>query len=1050
MLKLDRFAEELKSYLASAEKARRSDASHDQRRHLFLRFIERAFGIDPDRFDIELGVGEARFQGRVDTLLGDLVFEFKRDLDAERATGKTELTKYLLTPQVGAHCFGIITDGIVFEVYGLREGKLRSLGDSVDLGKLASENPESALLWLDSFLFQGKSIPPKSNDVVKRFGADSAVFYAAAENLREMFMYLRGDDTTQVKFTEWNSLLAKVYGSRDVGNVELFLRHTYLSLLAKTLAYLALVRRQPQSESNLLGIVSGVVFQRRGIFNLAEEDFFAWVLHDQVREAALKLLRGLAKHLGIYDASRVDEDLLKELYQELIDPETRHDLGEFYTPDWLAMLTLREAGYNGRGSVLDPACGSGTFLFSTIRLAREVRKTDDLVTYAQDNVMGVDVHPLAVTISRVNYALALGPDLKKHQGKLVIPVYMADSLLREERKNGEPIEIPISGRRKTTTSSQDGKKKATRAGQTFIVPACMARNPRLLDDIVDACCQYGRGEGDKDELVSGFVEFLAKRWRSGDDIESKFWRNNVRLMIDLVRKGRDTIWGFILRNAYRPIFLSDRGFDFIVGNPPWLAYRYIQDERYQEQIKNLTFAYGLLGRNETKLFTQMDTSTIFYEFCWDRYRKPGGTVAFVMPRTILTGTKQHDKFRQLGFTSIVTLEGVSPLFGVPACVLIRRAKAIHTSEIPTKELSGTLPARNLTWEAAKSRFTSFETTYSPPESAGESSYLSQVKNGATIFPRCFWFVRPIQNDDGGTTDPNRPFLETDTIIEEFAKVPWKGLRFEGEVEAEFLYATLLTRHLLPFGVRRLDLVVLPIVERSEGLLLLQAEDAMRRGFPFLSDWLSKVEATWAQHKKESRTETACDYLNWQNKLVLQSPTEGSHLVYNAGGTHLAACVVDCNSNIMKQCTLSPRGFVVQHETYHFTSDNLAESHYLCAIVNSPCVNAFIKPFQPQGLWGERRIERRPFEVLPIPKYDPNKTAHQRLAELSQICHRIVEPIAPKMTGGNIGEQRSEVRRILRSQLSEIDELTREILGEAIKGLGPRVKHRETGPRLFTE
>jgi len=30
------------------------------------------------------------------------------------------------------------------------------------------------------------------------------------------------------------------------------------------------------------------------------------------------------------------EDVLKGLYQELVDPEERHELGEYYTPDWLA------------------------------------------------------------------------------------------------------------------------------------------------------------------------------------------------------------------------------------------------------------------------------------------------------------------------------------------------------------------------------------------------------------------------------------------------------------------------------------------------------------------------------------------------------------------------------------------------------------------------------------------------------------------------------------------------------------------------------------------
>ena len=47
------------------------------------------------------------------------------------------------------------------------------------------------------------------------------------------------------------------------------------------------------------------------------------------------------------------------LCQELVDPMDRAELGEFYTPDWLAELALEEIGYS-KGTLLDPACGSGS------------------------------------------------------------------------------------------------------------------------------------------------------------------------------------------------------------------------------------------------------------------------------------------------------------------------------------------------------------------------------------------------------------------------------------------------------------------------------------------------------------------------------------------------------------------------------------------------------------------------------------------------------------------------------------------------------------------
>ena len=77
-----------------------------------------------------------------------------------------------------------------------------------------------------------------------------------------------------------------------------------------------------------------------------------------------------------YDTENVPEDFLKELYQQLVDPQTRHDLGEFYTPEWLAdAITencLKEVNFeNELPKILDPSCGSGTFLRSSAKYILE-------------------------------------------------------------------------------------------------------------------------------------------------------------------------------------------------------------------------------------------------------------------------------------------------------------------------------------------------------------------------------------------------------------------------------------------------------------------------------------------------------------------------------------------------------------------------------------------------------------------------------------------------------------------------------------------------------
>ena len=133
----------------------------------------------------------------------------------------------------------------------------------------------------------------------------------------------------------------------------------------------------------------------------------------------------------------------------------------------------------------------------------------------------------------------------------------------------------------------------------------------------------------------------------------------------------------------------------IAGNPPWLAYRYIKDKTYQAEVKKLTFGYGLLGSGDVKLFTTMDLSTLFMVHCEARYLRPGGMIAFVMPRSVVTGARQHRAFRGRGLTRVLDLQAVTPLFNTETCVLIRRADDLHADQIPTTRYAAALPAHQM-------------------------------------------------------------------------------------------------------------------------------------------------------------------------------------------------------------------------------------------------------------------------------------------------------------------------------------------------------------------
>jgi hypothetical protein len=625
----------------------------------------------------------------------------------------------------------------------LKDNQLEKI-DSVSIKALS---PESAFIWFDAFLFSEKEITPTSQDIVKRFGDTSAVFNSSLRKLTAMFLASKDNPTYQVKFDEWDKLLAKAYG-HSVARPQLFLRHTYLSILAKLIAYASLYKQKAKGPE-LKGILTGKAFIN--LTNLAEEDFFCWILTPAFESESYELLQGLAQHLAVYDMSKVNEDLLKELYENLVDSETKHDLGEVYTPDWLVELTLREADFKAGQRLLDPACGSGTFLFTAIQLLRgQGVSGEKLVDEALNNIVGVDVHPVAVTISKVNYVLALTPDLASYKKTVVIPIYMANSLEGINPNGGQLLAISTGGK------------------DYFNIPVSMAEEPASLDKAIDEMGKYTGG--DEDTALEGFASYLQSQ---GHKDLTPFWRTNLKLMRKLVKKGRDTIWTFILKNYCRPAYLHRYPFDIVAGNPPWLSYRYISEPDYQAQVKRLAFSYGLLGKKEVKLFTHMELATLFFVFSADAYLKKEGIIAFAMPRSVLTGAKQHKHFQEFlqsyqlpptQLEKVIDAEEVSPLFNVPACVLIAR-KYGKAEKVTDELLKGELPGKNVKWATAKNELKIvtkqkqadkiFPPTVNPQSvskaNKGGSKYISSLP---VVYSTGFKWLR-CQSRTAGTGDQSR-------------------------------------------------------------------------------------------------------------------------------------------------------------------------------------------------------------------------------------------------------------------------------------------------------
>ena len=313
-------------------------------------------------FDVPLA--DVRFEqrvevkSRIDALIGQTVFEAKRDLVREWADVERKMPDYLSNREVdtGEPFIGIASDGRLWRVLAREGAALVKIKETI----LDPEKPGEFIAWLDGALALKVSLPPDPATVRIELGADSVAFRAAESKLRVLWEKLRSDPAIMLKRQLWAQLLKIVYG-RDVETDLLWLQHTYLVIVAKCIAFAVL----GLNEDDPARLLSGEALASAGISGAVESDFFDWIVGDP--EGA-KLVRQIMAHVRRFRLAEVESDVMKTLYESLIDRDQRHGLGEYYTPDWLAAKMVRHTIDRPiEQHVLDPACGSGTFLFHSLR-----------------------------------------------------------------------------------------------------------------------------------------------------------------------------------------------------------------------------------------------------------------------------------------------------------------------------------------------------------------------------------------------------------------------------------------------------------------------------------------------------------------------------------------------------------------------------------------------------------------------------------------------------------------------------------------------------------
>lgn len=933
---------------------------------------------------------------RIDILTGATVIEVKKDLTTiVRRTAEPQLAGYIENRinLTGGRYNGILTDGRIWALYEL-DPATGELAVRSELVVDTVDDAERLLAWLGSVLATDHGLTPTPGTIEDRLGVDSPAYAQDHAYLSSLYDSLVDNGTVSLKRALWARLLRSALGTGfDNTQGRLFIDHTMLVIEATVIAHALMGFTEQDMMADPAAMLAGDKFAEHDIHNAVEAGFFDWLLeHPDGR----KFVRQLIRRVAVFDWDKAEHDVLKHLYESVVNAATRKTLGEYYTPDWLAEAVIeRTMGDDVLGKrVLDAACGSGTFLFHAVR--RYLAAADaaghspiEAINGVQSHVFGLDIHPVSVALARTTYLMALGSRLSGERDSITVPIYLGDAVqwASDASVAADTIKIPVEAHdlANPTTAAEPTLIDIER---TLVFPLSSIDDPGTFDRLTTALTDLAQTVTDKKTKRQSAAKVLNQFSISPTSDDGKVLTETFRLLCDLNAEGRNHIWSFFIRNQVRPLWFSLRGrkVDVLIGNPPWVSYRHMTGAM-QAQFQSFCSRRNLW--HGKSLATQQDLVALFIVRACELYLKDGGTFGFVTPLAVLD-RKPYQGFRAGNWgmyergqiTEWWDLENVRPQpFPVPAGSLFgvhRNYDAVpfggkeppHGSPDTKQVLSGRAAS---TWEETAPALTKAAAPYSARTTSEKavSPYDALARNGATIFPRYMFFVN--RTGGGGRLGHaagKQPVVSRRSPLE---NPPWKNRPdLHGSVEKRFLHPTLLGESIAPFRVLEVLDAVLPV---AGGKLLDQSEIDKSPG---LAQWWKAANSDWDTHKTgQTRTSgmTLIERLDMMNGLTRQLGGAKHRVLYSKSGNTLAAVRTD-----------DPDQFV-ENALYFVPAKNESEAVFLTAVLNAPAVTVAVGQYQSRGLFGARHFDKYVW-LLPIPRFDGNDETHQHIVDLGRRAEKV--------------------------------------------------------------
>jgi SAM-dependent methyltransferase len=988
--------------------------------------------------------------GRADSVYSRLIIEYKKPKTLKRTPDTLANSKAIekiqdyirglqkKEKQKMGRLAGVILDGslIIFVRYIEK-------GWQVDPPlPISKDSTERFLRYLSSLALE---LPLTPEGLVEHFGEDTSISQAGVGSF---YKILTDTDNPKAKvlFDQWQTQfneicgykkdstkfgidrLANNYGisGKGINPFKLFFSiHTYYATFIKLFAIqVASFYAAPRLGTGLKQVANyssdellkylkemerGGIFKNFGINNFLEGDFFGWYLdvwNEKLDESIRRVVSKLADFSLITLAVDPEEtrDLLKRLYQNLMPKELRHNLGEYYTPDWLAERLLNQLnGGEFKGEpdkrLLDPACGSGTFLVLAIKKIKQYCNGHLIPEYQVlekilENVVGFDLNPLAIISARTNYVLALGDLIAHRKGDINLPVYLCDSI-------STPNQKIIEGKKSTNQLSLPERAFSFKtAGGDFSVPQSLVK-AQYIDSLANLLEECVDTKLNLSEFRKRLIQtFPLDENKDKDDIE--IVEGLFKRLAQLNSDGINGIWARIIKNAFAPLFQTRC--DYVAGNPPWVNWENLPDEYRQRtahlwQKHNLFLHRGLKARLGG---AKDDISILMLYIAMDNYLKDNGKLGFVITQTVFKTKGGGAGFRQfrlgtgtpLRVLSVDDMSDLKPFEGAAnrtSVVIIQKGQKttypVSYSFWRKKEKRTTIPLGSSLSEVIKLTKRSQwiakpvkEGQRTGPWITGRPKALEGVSKcvGKSDYKAragtCGW-ANGIYWLDIIAKRPDGKCIVTN--VQENLKRKVETL--QTSIENDFIFPLLRGKDVgrWSFNIEHYILVS----QDSEQLSKAYPESKLKIDFPKTYNYYKQFEEVLKRRVGYRK--------------YFDNSKDPFYSIYNVGtytfsdykvcwtrvGTDIRACLVSA----VKDKFLGKK-LVIPIETVVFVPfDSELKAHYFCALLNSSLARYVIASYSSKGTgsFGSPHI----LNSVRIPKYKPEDKLHKILSSLSTSAHK---------------------------------------------------------------